>query len=133
MRRMRAPLSAFLFAPVVMLVIASGCGDDDGSEAQRRGVGAACVGDDDCEEERQRCLPFKAGYCGVADCTGDADCPSGSACVAHTDGTNYCFLICANKPECNVHRPLDSEANCVSNITFVDGSKDVKACVPPSS
>jgi hypothetical protein len=121
---------AVLMGAVLMLA----CGDDDddaGSAAQRRGVGAACTADPDCEEPGQRCLPFKGGYCGVAGCQTDANCPSGSACVTHDDGSNYCFLVCREKPECNIYRPADVEASCVSSIDFTDG-KGLKACVPPS-
>jgi hypothetical protein len=80
----------------------------------------------------QTCLAFKGGYCGVAGCGGDAGaCPQGSACVLHTDGQTYCFLICTDKPQCNLYRPLEVESNCSSNVTFVD-SVMAKACVPPS-
>ena len=68
---------------------------------------------------------------GVQDCTDDAGCPQGSACVAHDDGVNYCFRVCANKSECNYNRAADNESNCSSNITFVEGGGG-KACVPPS-
>jgi hypothetical protein len=115
------------------------CGDDDDelTEAQRRGVGRACAANDECPEdedtgERLTCLTnFKSGYCGKTGCANDNDCPNGSACVVH-EGTNYCFLICIDKPECNRHRPLDAEANCSSNIEFADGDKTWKTCVPPS-
>jgi len=120
---------------VGLLILAGGCGDDDdGSQAQRFGVGAACSEDTDCASEpvELRCLDFKGGYCGLADCAGDEDCPRGSACVAHDDGIHYCFLICDNKPGCNLTRPADSEANCSSNVTYVNNTDDVKACVPPS-
>jgi hypothetical protein len=110
----------------------AGCGSG-GSEAQRRGVGAACTQDSDCLEDLQVCLSFKGGYCGIADCQADADCPSGSACVFHGDGRNYCFLICTDKPQCNLYRPVDSESNCSANVTFTNGSNSSqKACVPPS-
>lgn len=113
-----------------------GCGSDPppaGTEAQRRGVGAACTRNEDCVELGQTCLPFKGGYCGVGGCTAKAgDCPLGSACVAHTDGKNYCFLLCTDKPQCNASRPTDVEASCSSSITFADGTKNSKACVPPS-
>lgn len=120
---------------IVLALVAAACSDDDdddgGTQAMRLGVGAACDGNDECAETAPECLPFKGGYCGLADCAGDADCPAGSKCVTHDDGENYCFLVCVDKPDCNRHRPLDSEANCSANITFVeDGS--VKACVPPS-
>jgi hypothetical protein len=119
-------------ALAVVVVAACGDGDGSGTEAQRRGVGAACTADEDCTEPGQECLDFKGGYCGVADCSSDEDCPSGSACVQHDDGERYCFLICTNKPQCNVTRPADAEANCVANIEFVDGPSTFKACVPPS-
>jgi hypothetical protein len=108
---------------------AAACGDE--TEAQRLGVGAECTTNDDCAATAPACLPFKGGYCGVDDCTADADCPSGSACVTHTDGVNYCFLICDAKADCNVDRTTDNEANCASNVTWVE-DKAEKACVPPS-
>lgn len=125
-----------VLAALVLLGSVFACGGDDGgglTPAQQHGVGAACKADTDCVvgETALKCLPFKGGYCGLADCKGDADCPSGSACVAHTDGSNYCFLLCTDKPQCNFTRPPEIESNCVSNIDFVDGKKTNKACVPP--
>jgi hypothetical protein len=124
---------------VALLAIAASlpaCGnDDDGlSPAQRHGVGAACSADSDCfvGDTRLRCLPFKGGYCGLEGCQDNADCPPGSACVAHDDGHDYCFLLCGDKAECNYTRPVEIEANCSANITFTDGGKDSKACVPPT-
>lgn len=119
------------------------CGDDDdgvyrGTEADWLGVGAACTSDDMCYQGEdgglvQKCLTqFKGGYCGIADCQSDADCPDASACVAHDDGNNYCFRICMDKIECNRNRPADAESNCSANVTFVDGGKSERACVPPS-
>jgi hypothetical protein len=72
------------FGPIALaLALCFSCGDgeDGGTQAQRHGVGAACAGDEDCAEPGQACLDFKGGYCGVADCASDEDCPSGSACV----------------------------------------------------
>ena len=119
---------------VVSALLAAACSDDDdddGTQAMRLGVGAACDSNDDCAETAPECLDFKGGYCGLADCAGDGDCPHGSKCVTHDDGVNYCFLVCVEKPECNSHRPLEAEANCSSNVTFVEDST-VKACVPPT-
>jgi len=128
-------VAAFLVSCVGTLPL-SGCGsDDDGlSEAQRHGVGAACKADSDCfvGDTKLVCLPFKGGYCGLKGCHSSAECPPGSACIEHDDGKNYCFLRCAEKPECNYTRPADIEANCSSNITFADATKGSKACVPPS-
>ena len=125
-----------LLAGMVLLQLGVGaCGDDNnnGSEAQKRGVGAACNADLPCTEQGQACLDFKGGYCGVADCTNNAGCPQGSACVAHDDGRNYCFLVCVDKPQCNLTRPPAEEANCASSVTFVEDTSARKACVPPSS
>lgn len=109
-----------------------GCGSDD---ARDLGVGSACANSAECPEQpnepQLECLPFKGGYCGLEGCAQDADCPVGSACIDH-EGTNYCFLVCIEKAECNLHRPAGAESNCSSNVTFVDGADGRKACVPPS-
>lgn len=128
-------LSSVLLATFGLVVgLVAACGDDDGTEADRFGVGAACDNNDVCSEVANTCLlNFAGGYCGIADCVGDEDCPSGSRCVAHDDGSNYCFLICTDKTQCNINRPVEVESNCSANITFVDGDTGVKACVPPSS
>ena len=124
-----------LLALVLLFTVSlSACGDDDdnSTEADRHGIGAACGPNADCVEEGQTCLPFKGGYCGVDNCTGDADCPSGSRCVQHTASETYCFRVCVDKTDCNFNRPVESESNCSSNVTFVDNTKSGKACVPPS-
>jgi hypothetical protein len=116
------------------------CGDDDDeiTAAERLGVGRQCATNDDCPEdeetgERLSCLTtFKGGYCGRTPCSGEQDCPFGSACVTH-EGANYCFLICGDKPDCNRFRDLDEEANCSSNVTLVGTTGNPKTCVPPSS
>lgn len=140
---MRLPVVALLSFPLFFL---SACGDDAGTEADRIGVGAACVSDDECESYDDEdegdetgdivleCLPqFTGGYCGIRDCNSNEDCPEASACVAHSDGVNYCFRICLDKSECNENRPPSAESNCSANITFVDPDTSAKACVPPSS
>ena len=116
-----------------LVVVMCGCGDS-GSEAIRRGVGAECNATNDCTENGQVCLTeFKGGYCGVSGCARDSDCPQGSACVTDDGQINYCFLICADKPECNPHRTVDNESSCTSSLTFVDGTMDRKVCRPPNS
>jgi hypothetical protein len=118
---------------LVILIILFGVSKcHEGTEADVRGVGSGCITADDCTEEGQDCLDFKGGYCGIKDCTADTECPEGSRCVAHTDGTNYCFLICTEKPQCNLNRSLENESNCSANITFVEDPQEAKACVPPS-
>ena len=125
---------AICLMPLLLMGLSNCSSDDDGgTEAQRHGVGAACASDADCSEAGQHCLPFKGGYCGVQDCTSDASCPAGSACVTHTDGKNYCFLLCTDKAsDCNASRPAEAEDNCSSNVTFLSHPKGDKACVPPT-
>jgi hypothetical protein len=114
------------------------CGPDDGpgTEADRVGVGAQCSSTDECTvdgEDELGCLEqFKGGYCGLADCTLDEDCPLGSACVTHDDGANYCFLVCQTKAQCNLNRSPALEANCSSSTTLVEGTRGPKVCIPPS-
>jgi len=116
-----------------LLIVVSACGDDQ-NEANRRGIGAACNATAQCSEPGQSCLTaFKGGYCGLSGCLHDADCPQGSACVTDDNQTNYCFLICADKPDCNVNRSVDNESSCTSSLTFVDGAKNRKVCRPPNA
>ena len=133
----RSALFLFLLLP------ACGGEDDHENEADMAGVGAACDNDMACEAYQEAedtggaelvCLSqFAGGYCGLSDCTQDADCPDGSACVAHSDGVNYCFRSCVDKAECNAHRPAEFESNCSANISYVESDTSGKACVPPSS
>jgi hypothetical protein len=121
-----------------LMAIAMGCGDSGGTEADKTGVGAQCTDSSTCESADEEvelvCLTqFTGGYCGLEGCTGDVDCPEGSACVTHDDGNNYCFLVCVDKPDCNRNRDEENWSNCVGSITFVDDRNDRKACEPPSS
>ena len=71
--------------------------------------------------------------CGISGCSHDTDCPQGAACVTDDNQTNYCFLICADKPDCNANRSLENESSCTSSLAFVDGAKSRKVCRPPNS
>ena len=126
-------MRGLLLAPFACILAACG----GGSEADRLGIGAECAVMDDCAQPEgfaETCLTqFKGGYCGIQGCVNDLDCVEDSACVAHTDGNNYCFRICIDKPDCNVNRALENEANCSSSVTFTDGTLGRKACVPPSA
>jgi len=125
-------MSRILYALVVVAVLCS-CGDGT-SEAIKRGVGAECNANLACTESNQVCLmEFKGGYCGKSMCLRDTDCPAGSACVTEDNQTNYCFLICLDKPDCNPRRSVENESNCTSSLTFVDGANGLKVCRPPSS
>jgi hypothetical protein len=120
-----------LVMQIAAVVVSLSC--DDGTEAQRRGVGAACTMASDCTESGQSCLTqFKGGYCGITGCASDEECPTGSACVTHDDGMNYCFLVCNVKTDCNRHRSVDVEANCSSTAVLLEDPKDRKVCSPPS-
>jgi hypothetical protein len=105
-----------------------------GKPADQARIGAVCTENGQCVNDKLTCLTqFKGGYCGAAGCTKDADCLPGSFCVSH-NGTNYCFLSCVDKAECNINRTLDTESNCSANITRVDtASGTQKACIPPSA
>ena len=116
-------------ALVIMCFVLGGCDDS----AIKLGVGSECTKDSECKEGQHCLTDFKGGYCGIANCMHDTNCPAGSACVTADNGTNYCFLVCADKPECNVHRTADNESSCVSSLTFVDGTMGRKTCRPPSS
>ncbi|HEX5058101.1 MAG TPA: hypothetical protein VFV99_02020 [Kofleriaceae bacterium] len=114
---------------LVAMTLSFACSDN----ADDLGVGAQCTGNDQCDADtHQVCLQFKGGYCGLMGCVHDTDCPPDSACIMHTDGINYCFRTCVDKPDCNANRDVDNEANCSSSVTFVDGTMGRKACVPPS-
>lgn len=119
-----------------MLIAVAGCGG--GTEADRIGVAAECGDAPDCTFEVQlTCLTqFKGGYCGLEGCATHAECPTGSACVDHTDGHSYCFRLCNDKADCNLNRTPANEANCSSNVTFAEPVPNnpygKKACVPPS-
>lgn len=126
-----------------LALVSLGCGGG-GSEADRIGVAAecsnaeSCVFDEDLEVPLECLGDFRGGYCGLKDCLDNLDCPEASACVAHTDGSNYCFRLCDHKSECNRNRSPENEANCSSNVDFtdpdtIDVSWGRKACVPPSS
>ncbi len=125
-------MRTWLLLATLSFALLTACGND----ADDIGVGAACSVADDCNQDDgdQQCLTqFKGGYCGLEGCAADADCPEGSACVSHSDGVNYCFRICVDKADCNANRSVDDEANCSSSVTFADGTKDGKACIPPSN
>jgi hypothetical protein len=101
-------------------------------------IGAQCTDSAACESADEPielvCLTqFTGGYCGLEGCTGDVDCPEGSACVTHDDGNNYCFRVCVDKPDCNRNRDEENWSNCVGSITFVDDRNDRKVCEPPSA
>ncbi|MDZ4696082.1 MAG: hypothetical protein SGI86_13115 [Deltaproteobacteria bacterium] len=120
---------------LVLLTLAGlgACGGNDGTEADRLGVGAQCAKTDDCQDGQTCLTQFKGGYCGISGCTKDADCPATSACVAHDDGMKYCFRTCAEKIECNENRTLELESNCSSSATLVETQKSpTKVCLPPS-
>lgn len=135
MKAFQLPLAAALLALVL-----SACG---GTDADAIGVASTCGESRDCPhvtingaEVQLQCIrDFAGGYCSIEGCFDALDCPIGSTCVEHTDGSNYCFRDCLDKGECNANRPSDLEANCSSNFDFATPGDDQgqKACIPPSS
>lgn len=121
---------------VLFAVGSLACGDD--STAVQRGIGAACASSAECTEMGQMCLTqFRGGMCGIADCTASSQCPAGSVCVSDPDlARNFCLLTCLDKPDCNVHRSVEVEANCSSTLNQLDppeGGTGPKVCRPPNS
>ena len=115
-----------------LVLVAVGCGSNDNA-ANQRGIGAECSATPDCTTSGEVCLTeFKGGTCGLTGCLHDTDCPQGSACVTENQ-TNYCFLVCGTKDDCNIHRSTENEASCTSSLTFLDGTMNRKVCTPPSS
>lgn len=121
-----------LIAALAVLPLLAMCGSDY-DEADLLGIGASCSKTEECTQDQQCLTEFKGGYCGVKDCETNDDCPGSSACVVHTNGKNYCFRVCVDKPECNGNRPAETESNCVSSVTYVSGKKEGKVCEPPGS
>jgi hypothetical protein len=116
----------------VLVLVICGCGSNQNA-ANQVGVGAQCGMTSDCTTSGEVCLTeFKGGYCGLSGCLHDGDCPQGSACVTD-NGTNFCFLVCGTKTDCNLHRSLENESDCTSSLPFVDGDANVKVCRPPDS
>ena len=115
-------------------LLAAGLSCGGGNESDRIGIAGECAKDTDCrkvDDIQLACLTgFKGGYCGLAGCAQDTDCPTGSVCIAE-GGVNYCFRVCVDKPECNANRTVVNEANCVASVTHV-GVSTSKVCVPPS-
>lgn len=118
--------TAMLSVAVCFLLLGgAACGD-----ANDEKIGGECTDNAACENEELTCLTaFKGGYCGASGCTASSQCPEGSACVG-LNGTNYCFLICVDKAECNENRTVLNESNCSSNVDVIDST--MKVCVPPS-
>lgn len=115
-----------------VVLAACGCGSYQNA-ANQAGIGAQCSMTSDCTTPGEVCLTeFNGGYCGLAGCAHDTDCPQGSACVTDNQ-RSYCFLICGTKTDCNFHRSLGNEADCTSSLPFVDGTMNRKACRPPNS
>jgi hypothetical protein len=124
----------FILTVILLSFTFISCGDDE-NESDKIGIAGECKTDADCKTDGLTCLlDFKGGYCGVADCTKNADCPESSLCVTE-NSKNYCFRSCTDKVECNANRSTDNEANCSAsfNLANQDDTTKLKACLPPSN
>src|SRR5262245_9543481 len=96
---MKATLRAFLSVSLISISISFlvSCGDITAGPSSTS-VGAACTADNQCQ---QQCLVddsrFPGGMCTVP-CQRDADCPGGSACIAHNGGV--CVVTCHGDADC---------------------------------
>ena len=127
------PKTMAVICPLVIAVLTLGCGDG-GTEAQRRGVGAACDDTHECTETGQACLTqFKGGYCGVAKLHDGRDLSAGLR-VRHARRRDELLLPGLQREGgLNRSRAVDVEANCSSTAVLVEDPKDRKVCSPPSS
>lgn len=87
-----------------------GCFPVDGGE---KGLGEACSGTDECEQEM--CVSFDGGasYFCTDFCQANADCPCGMKCIETVSGPSYCNL--SEKDGCVPDgQPCAKDAECVS-------------------
>jgi hypothetical protein len=91
------------------------------AEAGTRSSGSTCSTHLDCRDEAV-CQDWMGGYCAEAGCTTNADCASGTWCVA-IDGANVCLVACVSEP-C---REAEGYA-CALRAT--EGGIDRFVCIP---
>ena len=63
-------------------------------------VGDKCTTSNDCPAGTVCDTDSPGGYCLVANCDGDEDCPDEAVCVNFTDSLRYCLLKCKKNSDC---------------------------------
>ncbi len=109
---------------VAVSLVAAACGSSDvGKEGKV--VGASCTtsgGPSGSCAEGSKCVvdtDFPGGSC-VKDCTAQADCPDGAACIQENSG--ICVLECADASDCR------EGYHCVEKSTL-DPAGSAKVCL----
>ena len=112
------------FARVTVMFLIAACGSSDvGTEGQV--VGASCTtsgGPSGSCADGSKCVvdtDFPGGSC-VKDCTRQADCPDGAACIQEDGG--ICVLECIDAGDCR------DGYNCVAKSTL-DPAGSAKVCL----
>jgi hypothetical protein len=86
----------FGFSLLLLLsMVASACGDDDGDH--RGSFGDGCADDRDCAERCVKGGDWPGGMCTYR-CNEDRDCPPGTACVDKEGGV--CAFTCSRSGDC---------------------------------
>jgi hypothetical protein len=125
----------------IAVLLATAC--DGGSEPSmpdqpRSRLGGACGEEALCAElacddagacfETECRSEFASGACLIA-CTGDLECPAGTACATLFAG-NFCVRRCTSSDECNIDRPPGAQAECDRRTNWVEPHLD-SGCKPP--
>jgi hypothetical protein len=79
-------------------IIPSDLSESAETTANTKGIGSACIKDDQCEKGMV-CLDWNMGYCTINDCD---KCPDGSVCIALSQNTSVCLKKCSSDSECRV-------------------------------
>jgi hypothetical protein len=94
------------------------------------GVGEACLTKADCNGDLECLTDVDGGYCGKANCTANADCPNGSACVRMDETRSYCLRKCQGDSDCSFCRPWDDRTPCTDEVDYVEDGTPGRVCVP---
>jgi hypothetical protein len=95
---MKLPLTSV----ALLVVLASACGDDRApgqAGSDSKFVGGPCAENVECEFTLCQSTRDTPGGTCTSSCSSDADCSSGSACVA-TDFGWYCLVSCTSDADC---------------------------------
>jgi hypothetical protein len=85
----------------------------------------------DCANGLECVTSFDHGYCTIADCTLNADCPNDARCVTLPDGHNYCLRTCTGPNSCTFCRPFEFGGECTGDVDFAEAGTTGEVCLPP--
>jgi hypothetical protein len=100
----------------------------------RATVGSRCSSPEDCESGMV-CLSgqgFVGGYCAVAGCTGEQECPPGSACVSEQSQGGLCLQRCSTIKDCSFRdAPAGEDVLTCEGRTGPSVGECPRVCVSP--